>query len=490
MKPRAIVDSAKDGGLFSDKLSGKTPHQTMKAKISVDIRTKGVRSRFVRTAPNTFYLRELVSDPSAIYEASRQTLPSAGEMVITFPSFVLDSVGRFQGISRKWRPLLERTLNDRVCEAVNRLDAEEQDERKQLVTYILVTRGRDLLCFRRGSFNRVEDYLRGSLCIGFGGHVSIADVTLFNRGRFRQIIYDNAARELFEELRLPDTDKSRIGSGQGMQIVGVLNDDSSPTGRKHMAVVLRYEASDSPLWDRPSRGEKSITQLSWLHLDDFDHDLREFEYWSQLCLTELFCEAVRMQPSFVIRRRTPFRQPHVLCIVGGIGSGKSVATRILKTEFGYKEVNSGKVLAELIGIPPVPRTSRDEFQIRAWRFINQRLGPAKLAKTIVRRASEVNDPILIDGIRQRATLEEVRKQVAPRRLAILFVHTPPHLAYEFYTDRSGRKINLHDFLALCDASVEAEVKKMISVADAVLYNWTGKLKYEQAVRQLMRELKR
>jgi hypothetical protein len=62
LKPREMVDLAKDGGLFSDKLSGKTPQQTMKAKISVDIRRKGAASRFVRTAPNTFFLRELLSD--------------------------------------------------------------------------------------------------------------------------------------------------------------------------------------------------------------------------------------------------------------------------------------------------------------------------------------------------------------------------------------------------------------------------------------------
>jgi hypothetical protein len=51
-------------------------------------------------------------------------------------------------------------------------------------------------------------------------------------------------------------------------------------------------------------------------------------------------------------------------------------------------------------------------------------------------------------------------------------------------------LDIHDFLKLCDAPVESDVKKLISEADAVLYNWTGKLKYERAVRKLMRELKR
>ena len=41
LKPREIVDRAKDDSLFSDKLSGKTPDQTMKAKLTVDVIRRG-----------------------------------------------------------------------------------------------------------------------------------------------------------------------------------------------------------------------------------------------------------------------------------------------------------------------------------------------------------------------------------------------------------------------------------------------------------------
>jgi predicted NUDIX family phosphoesterase/dephospho-CoA kinase len=487
MKPRDIVDVGKDAGLFSDKLAGKTPHQTMKAKISVDIRRKGASSIFVRTAPNRFYLRELLSSPSDAYEAARQKPPSS-ELVLAFPSGVLQHHGRFQGISRSWKPFLDEVLDDSLCHPVPRLDAEQSEDEKQLLTYVLVTRGNRVLCFRRGTFNRVEDYLRGSLCVGFGGHVAEFDRTLYNRNSYRKVIYDSAARELCEELRLPEADRRQLSEGKNIQILGILNDDSSSTGRKHIAIVLRYEVSRSTEWDRPARGEKSITQLRWLDLSSFDHELREFEYWSQLCLAEFFKGTILTQPSFVIRRRAPFQRKHILCIIGGIGSGKSATTHILTREFGYTEVNSGRVMARLLNIPPVPGTSREDFQERAWKFISRRDGPRRFAAALFRDAEESGQTVLIDGIRQRATLDEIKRLARPKPVAVLYVHTPPHIAYQFYQERRNRPLDIDKFLTLRDAPVEVDVRKLIAIADAVIYNWTGKLKYEHAVRRLMKEL--
>src|SRR5439155_2526762 len=103
----------------------------------------------------------------------------------------LDRFGRFQGITRAWRKFLTVTLTDKTCQSLPRLDAEKTEECKQLLTYVIVTRGNQVLCFRRGSFNRVEDYLRGSLCIGFGGHVSDADRTLYTQN-YKEIVLGNA----------------------------------------------------------------------------------------------------------------------------------------------------------------------------------------------------------------------------------------------------------------------------------------------------------
>jgi predicted NUDIX family phosphoesterase/dephospho-CoA kinase len=488
LKPREIVDRAKDDGLFSDKLSGKTPDQTMKAKLTVDVISHGPKSRFVRTAPNTFYLHELLTEGVTPYTAARQMPSGANEQVITIRGDVMDEVGRFQGINRSWRSYFNFLLKGDHCQPMGRMAAEQDEGRKQLLTYILVTRGDQLLCFRRGTFNRVEDYLRGSLCIGFGGHVSESDRNLYNYRDLGSIIFDNASRELSEELSLPTRDQERLKAGKGVRILGLLNDDSSSTGRKHLAIVLQYEVSTSSEWDLLQKGEKSINQLTWLDLSNFRGTLREFDYWSQLCLAEFFKKAISNEPSFLIRRRAPFRTRHILCIIGGIGSGKSAATKLLTEEFAYHEINSGQVVAKLLRIPPVPSTPRAKFQDKSWRLISSKHGSSRLAAALLKEAERSEQKALIDGIRQKEIIERLRDLAAPIKVALIYVYTPPHISYRFYEGRSGNNLSINEFLKLYNSPVEADVKKLIADADAVLYNWTGKLHYERAVRKLMQEL--
>lgn len=179
MTPRQIVDYAISQGMFSDKRAGKTPHQTMKSKLSVHVRRQGEASIFVRTAPGRFFLRELAT-PDQLYEAIPYQKSMAGEEVLVFNTALMDSSWRFQGIQRTWKKIHDKLFRHGNCTHIPRLTAERIDTHKQLLTYVLVTRGEDVLSFRRGNYNRTEDYLRGSECIGFGGHVSRKDIDLFS----------------------------------------------------------------------------------------------------------------------------------------------------------------------------------------------------------------------------------------------------------------------------------------------------------------------
>lgn len=157
-------------------------------------------------------------------------------------------------------------------------------------------------------------------------------------------------------------------------------------------------------------------------------------------------------------------------------------------EFGYTEINSGRVVAKLLGIQPVPATPRDKFQRKAWKLIHSKRGPKRLASALIKEAKQSEQPALIDGIRQKETIENLRALAAPITVALLYVYTPPHISYDFYRDRSGEPLSLETFLRLYNSPVESDVKKLIADADAILYNWTGKLSYERAVRSLMQEL--
>ena len=370
-----------------------------------------------------------------------------------------------------------------------RSEAEAREDIKQVLTYVMVRRhrGRQLLSYRRGQYNRVEDYLRGSRCIGFGGHTQDSDRTLFNRADMG--VTGCAARELREELALPAADRVRLEDPASLVCSGILNDDSSAVGRRHIALLFTYDVVDDDQWENPARGERSINQLRWIEPSSADLRLHEYEYWSQLCLREFHKRGVQAQPSFRIINAGKFPRHHALCVLGGIGSGKTETTRTLVSEHGYRELNSGSTLAGLLDLAPIPATPRAVFQTRAWEFISSPDGPQRLGCALAEAANRAGGRVLIDGIRQNATLEVLMTRLE-LPLAILFVHTAPDIAHSFYEKREANHIGFSEFLRLREAPVEQEVDEMIGLADAVLYNWTGKDEYRKTITEFMQRIGR
>ena len=123
-----------------------------------------------------------------------------------------------------------------------------------------------------------------------------------------------------------------------------------------------------------------------------------------------FRASLRVEPSYLIRRKSKFKLPHILCVLGPVASGKTEATSVLRDDYGYAEENSGKILAKLMGIPAVPKTPREEFSTRAESFIARVDGPEALARALWESVSRRSTQrILVDGIRNYSTLAEFRK---------------------------------------------------------------------------------
>ena len=370
---------------------------------------------------------------------------------------------------------------------MDRLAAEGDIQHKQILTYIMVTRNGSVLSYKRGTYTRAEDFLRGSYCVGFGGHVTSYDLNLFSAGDIG--VSACAVRELGEELKLPELDRRRLENGIGLKVVGVLNDDSSIVGQRHFAFLFQYEVSDDLAWDNPERGEKSITQLKWLHKDSAPIQAWHFEYWSQLCLREFFAPLIRSAPAYRINKSRTLQAHRILCVLGRVGSGKSETTQILHRDFGYKEINSGYIVASLLGIPPVPTTPREVFQRKAEQFIATPKGPDRLVKSIVDQIKlSGGQKILVDGIRHRRTIDKLRESVQDMPIALLYVHTPHHLAFNFFKEREQPNSSFLDFLEVRNAQVEEEIESLIDICDAILYNWAGIPAYEKAVHELFSKI--
>lgn len=482
MSAREIYSEARESGLFSDDFQGKTPEQTMKSKLSTHIVKYGDQSRFVRTAPGRFYLRELAMKDE-IYEAPRWAPPPTREVVTVFPSGALGDALAFQGLTLDFDELYASLFETGICIGLPRTQAELTEDYKQVIAYVLVRRKDDFLAYRRGVYNRTADMLRGADCIGFGGHVSIDDHSLLSNDDAG--VVEAASRELSEELKLPDADLDRLARREGIRIAGIINDDSSSVGRRHLAVVVEYTVSDDPGWDQPERGEESITRLRWVGPGTGALNLDDFEYWSQLCFRAYAPELVRVLPSLKVRRRASFRPPHLLCVVGQIGSGKSEVAHALSRYHDYQSLNSGELLADLIGHPAVKPSTRTAFQEAAHMFISAPGGPERLAEAISDHVEALGtDRVLIDGIRQPATLAYLRRIRGRQRVPLLYVAAAPDTAYAFYRARELKRASMEEFLTVRDSPVEREIHLMLEEADAVLYNWLGKKELVNAVARL------
>ncbi|NEW89774.1 DNA mismatch repair protein MutT [Rhodopseudomonas sp. WA056] len=496
LKARELVNYGLEDGLFPATGLSRTPQKSMQARLSLDI-LNNPSSAFVRTSRGKFFLRELLqnyegapggkSQPLKIYTAERREPIASTENVLCLSQGYCSKYLDFQGIDRIGvsDPLMFIRNSD--FEYLPRTLAETRNDYKQVITYTVIQHQSKILSFRRGLYNRAASFLRGAHCVGFGGHVTDDDRTLFSVNDLG--IRQNAAREIGEELLLP-SGRPNIDP-HALEYLGIINDNSSDVGVRHFAVVMRYWVEDWSNWRRVSRGEASINRLRWLDTIEDTINLSDFEYWSQLTIRKFYPSSMAMVPGFKIQNRSAFGKPHILCIVGSIGSGKSATSKFFVQRYGYTEINSGNILAKLMGIPPVPESPRHDFQSAAQRFIETTDGPTTLGSRLAHEAEQANTPrVLIDGIRHPQTLEAL-KSTSQLPVVMLYVYTPPDTAFEMYRDREGhgeQATTLSAFIALYTAPVESQIRYMIGEADIITFNWFGLGAYEQALEQLTEKL--
>ena len=459
LKAREIVDRGIDQGLFGDHVMSRTPEKSMQARLSTDILTRAEQSRFARTSKGRFTLRSKLARKSFVreadaadqsgaeYHAERRILRTPKEEVLCVKENSFSQLLTFQGIDTDPGEILRQLLQNKHLQYVGRSEAETRDDAKQFVTYVLVQCGQRLLFFKRSYLSRAAEFLRGSKCIGFGGHVSAADMDILSRSDHGLSFC--ARRELSEELRLPDKVKRAANDGSQapnhqtlklfqdvpLERLAVLNDDSSEVGRRHVAVVYRAWLSDWAQARQLQKGDSSIKGIGWIDLSKDTVDIAEYEYWSQLCLRRFYPSTVVAKAKFEILNHSQLTSDRIIAVSGRIGSGKSETASYLSEKLKIPLVKTGTLLAKLMSSPSIAEVGREEFQARALKFILDDGGPDKLAAEILRQANALsNGKCIVDGIRNLSTYEKLTG-LCQGSVALLFVQAPADLAYDMYRAR-------------------------------------------------------
>ncbi|MEI8289371.1 MAG: hypothetical protein WCH99_07845 [Verrucomicrobiota bacterium] len=193
----------------------------------------------------------------------------ADENVLVFSREIFEQLGIFQGFSSavdRYLPIILEAKNNHF---MPRAQAETNPQFKQVIPYVIVTDGKNILHYVRGK-KAGEQRLVAKGSIGIGGHINDEDHTLFAFGL--QAFQDAVRREVCEEL-------SVAGEFNAVP-VGLINDDSTEVGSVHFGVVhvLRCQP------EQVKKNEQVITQMEFVHIDELKAKRDQMETWSQLCL--------------------------------------------------------------------------------------------------------------------------------------------------------------------------------------------------------------
>jgi predicted NUDIX family phosphoesterase len=221
------------------------------------------------------------------------------EQVLVVPTAIFHDCGVFQGFlraaedqfvlhpgdSRRLRKQYAPIFDPANQKFMDREEAENDPSHKQLIPYVVMIRFGSIAAYRRCSEHGAMSR-RGKRSIGFGGHINPCDVQgamvgqLVMPGMPPNEHYEaGLMRELSADLRF-----TRQPSNWSLLTDGLLNDDSTESGRGHLGVVhiLRLPGGA----DIRVRAE-DIIDLQWQTAEVLKNDRKSFENWSQLYLDQL-----------------------------------------------------------------------------------------------------------------------------------------------------------------------------------------------------------
>ena len=264
--PDEIVQRALDAGLLHT--GGATPSQTMKSKLSTEILSKRQSSRFKRSGPNAFALREWQDVPEFVADRFQKAL--LDEDIVVFDYDLLRHFFPANGITfldvDAGRDLVANTF------AMKRSEAETRYDVIQLVSQFLVLHRHRVATHKR-TRRLPESRLHGVHSLLFGGHLNPADIApLF--GPFDPVNGpDYIRRELSEEVRIR-------GGKPMLDLLGGIYDPRSDVSRQHLGVLYAVRVSEECDIEIGERG--FLQQLAFEQISDIEGHLDDFENWSEL----------------------------------------------------------------------------------------------------------------------------------------------------------------------------------------------------------------
>lgn len=276
-----ILRSAYENNMAPPHLRGRTQHKTLGARLSEDILNHREKSRFYRTAPGRFLLRELAEDDSIPEELRRPIIARR----------------RRRNLAQKRSLAFHRYVLENACSGSHAIDtstvlnliehgsfhyatsAPQRDFDEVVVwAFALVIKSGYVLTYRQGHYREDRDSFMHRRTIGFYTPVIDNDLSLFERTDHG--IVSSGIKALATDLDLQERGLWPILSERS-KLEGFLypqNDLSSD--------LLAVIAFSCPDWLDPTSKRLAINDLEWLDLSSPPNHCEDFDPWSQAILSE------------------------------------------------------------------------------------------------------------------------------------------------------------------------------------------------------------
>ena len=155
------------------------------------------------------------------------------------------------------------------CEFKRRGDVEDDPSYKQVIPYIVVRCGSDVLVYQRKSKGG-DPRLASKWALGFGGHINPEDNLHTERLYSASVVENAAIRELHEEL-------GDFAHGR-LQPHALLYYDTDAVGRVHVGIVFTVWTADRHF----DVDHDEIQNYLWTDIEDLEGGSYDLEKWSQL----------------------------------------------------------------------------------------------------------------------------------------------------------------------------------------------------------------
>ena len=429
---RMLLDEIEREG--NVRIKGGTPKKTISARITEDIRKNKESSAFIRVKRGIYTVRERSIVEYIPPQRVKKYSSEYEKRVLTIPSKSFYELGYFQGIRKDYKYYLDKILNEKtndlMANFINRQEAEDSFEYKQIVSYVIIKHGDSILRQTRGAQTSVSSYLRGLYSIGFGGHVEYRDALPLLQDSNDFGYLRSVQRELNEELGISYLPNQ-------LKTVGVLNDESVLEGIKHFALIHILDMVTQDF----KKNERWINDLQLVNVQSLNCEFEEYEYWSKLCILSFFGKCL---PSSYISVKENFSIKHqsaIILIVGHVGSGKTEACTLLEQEFGYTNIRCSQIMQDIIGCGSIEDIGRYQLQENGYKFINKEGGHDQLAQRIIdfmnSNSNEMNRYVL-DGLRYPETLRVLQNKLT-KPITVIYIDTMNDRLHSNHKNRYSKK---------------------------------------------------